>query len=74
MYDPAESWELPCSPGEAEGYFRGVCDVFPTVPRRFEDLAAGALDALMECCGLERLQQIFMIPRSARLTGGEKKR
>jgi hypothetical protein len=70
MNDPSESWELPCLSGEAEGYFRGVCDVFPTVPRRSEDLAAGALDALMECCGLEGLRQVFMIPRSARSIGG----
>ena len=72
--DPAEGWELPCPPAEAEGYFRGVCDVFPRVPRRAEDLAAGALDALMERCGLEGLRQVFMMPRSARMTGSAEHR
>jgi hypothetical protein len=70
LTDPAENWELPCSPAESEGYFRGVSDVFPNVPRRAEDLAAGSLDALMECCGLEGLRQVFMIPRSSRMTDG----
>jgi hypothetical protein len=67
--DPAESWELPWSESEGGSFFRGVCDVFPCVPRRAEDIAGGALDALIECCSLEGLRQVFMIPRSARLTG-----
>jgi len=69
MSDPAESWELPWSESEDGSYFRGVCDVFPYVPRRAEDLPSGALDALIECCSLEGLRQVFMIPRAARLAG-----
>ena len=69
MSDPAEGWELHWSESEDGAYFRGVCEVFPHVPRRAEDLPPGALDALIECCGLEGLRQVFLVPRSARLTG-----
>jgi hypothetical protein len=69
MSDPAERWERPWSESDSGEHFRGISDVFPSVPRSADDLPAGALDALMECCGFEGLHQVFMLPRSARLTG-----
>jgi hypothetical protein len=68
--DPAESWELHFTESEGGSYHRGTCDVFPSTPRRAEDVAAGALEALNEVCGIEALRQVFMIPWSARSTGG----
>ena len=72
--DPAESWELPSTEPEEGSFPRGTCDVFPSSPRRIEDVAEGALKALNEICGIEELRQVFMIPWAVRSMGlGEQK-
>ncbi len=67
--DPAESWEIPYSQGEGSSPHRGACDVFPFTPRRREDVAPGALESLNDVCGIEKLGQVYMIPRAVRSTG-----
>ena len=72
--DAAESWELRYTESEDGSCHRGICDIFPSTPRRTEDIAEGALKSLNEICGIEGLRQIFMIPWAVRSTGfGEQK-
>jgi hypothetical protein len=67
--DPAEKWELPCTEGPQDEYFRGPLSVFPRPPRQEEDVPPGALTALQEICGIDKLSQLFLIPRSVRDLG-----
>jgi len=72
--DPAESWELPSPASEGGSYHRGICDVFPFLPRRTEDVTEGALETLNAVCGVQDLRQVFVIPTAVRSTGpGEQK-
>ncbi|OHD23196.1 MAG: hypothetical protein A2V99_09085 [Spirochaetes bacterium RBG_16_67_19] len=72
--DPAESWELEYSESEGGGYYRGIYDVFPRLPRREQEVPPGALEALNASCGLAGLHQLLLIPMAVRATGhGEQK-
>jgi hypothetical protein len=72
--EPPEPWELPYCNGEGGSCYRWVQDAFPRRPRDTEDLPAGALESLRGVCGLEGLQQLFIIPWAVRSVGWKDQR
>jgi hypothetical protein len=72
--DPPEPWELPYCNGKGGSCYRCVHDAFPRRPRDTEDLPAGALESLRGVCGLDGLQQLFIIPWAVRSVGWKDRR
>jgi hypothetical protein len=63
--DPPEQWERPLAAGAAGR--RGAAGAeHPHVPLRWQDVPAGAAQALQAACGAWRLDQLFVVPPSAR--------
>jgi hypothetical protein len=71
--DPAERWEAPYTEREGGPYYGGISS-YPSTPRRWEEVPAGALSSLREICGVEDLSQLFLVPWAVRFTNleGEK--
>ncbi len=66
--DPAEKWEIPFTQKEGGSFYQGYSS-YPTIPRRAEEIPAGAREALWESCGVDRLGQVFLVPWAVRPTG-----
>ncbi len=71
--DPPERWETPLAGDAAVGRAVGGAD-HPYVPLRWQDVPAGAAQALQAACGAWRLHQLFVVPASARRLGGRRDR
>lgn len=67
--DPPERWETPYTSRDGGFYFRSRSSGYPFVPLKTEEVPAGAWDTLREACGVESLEQIFVVPASVRDTG-----
>ncbi len=72
--DVPEKWELLYSENEGGSYYRGTYASYPFTPRRVEDVPAGAMESLSDICGIEDLQQVFIIPWAVRSTGTRNQR
>ena len=66
--DPPEPWETAVSREEAARIGSAGLRGRPYRPQRFDDMPAGARDALEDVCGVLRLNQLFVVPRTARWT------
>ncbi|MGA2976295.1 MAG: hypothetical protein ABSF77_13380 [Spirochaetia bacterium] len=67
--DPAEAWEIPFTEDEGGSYFRNNRPSHPRTPRLAEDIPLDALESLRDICGIEGLNQVFIIPLAVRTTG-----
>jgi hypothetical protein len=67
--DPPEPWEYPLSRELAIYLCRRRHFEHPFVPRREDVLPEGAFEELHECCGVERLEDLFVVPENMRGTG-----
>ncbi len=67
--DPAEPWEAPYSEREGGFYYRGYYAGHPSVPRRPEDVPAGAFENLHDACSISHAGQLLVIPSCVRLIG-----
>jgi hypothetical protein len=70
--DPPERWEWPLAADAAVR--RGAGAEHPYVPLRWPDVPAGAAEALQAACGAWRLDQLFVVPASARRLVGRRDR
>jgi len=72
--DPAEPWETAVSAEQAARIGSPGVRGRPHRPARFDEVPAGAADALEEVCGDLSLHQLFVVPRTARWTDPSGKR
>ena len=71
--DPPERWETPLAGDAVVGRAVDGAD-HPYVPLRWQDVPAGATQALQAACGAWRLDQLFVVPASARRLVGRRDR
>lgn len=71
--DPPEPWERPLTADAAARRGAGGAE-HPYVPLRWHDVPTGAAQALQAACGAWRLDQLFVVPASARRLVGRRDR
>jgi hypothetical protein len=67
--DPAEPWEAPYTEREGGFYYRGYYAGHPSVPRKPDDVPAGAFESLRDACSVSEIGQLLVVPSCVRLIG-----